>query len=170
MLQKIVLLKNWNCFKISRIWRNSHLFDMLFSQKLQWVLLLQDYFKIQKCDPMLTTKILLLTRIILKTFQKKKKDSSLCFWSYFWFGHVLFHFVMLLLTYSAPRTRILSSTTHSPRFGAKSEIYYSLLLFTITIHLLLFMTLFTPNFCLFKGGCPLYFKQVFSVLISGLLS
>ena len=48
--------------------------------------------------------------------------------------------------------------------------HYSLLLFTVTIHLLLFMTLFTPNFCLFKGGCPLYFKQVFSVLSSGLLS
>ena len=39
-----------------------------------------------------------------------------------------------------------------------------------TIHLLLFMTLFTPNFCLFKGGCPLYFKQVLVEFISGLLS
>ena len=59
-------------------------------------------------------------------------------------------------------------------FGTKNEIYYSLLLFichdslllfTVTIHL----SLFTPNFCLFKGGCPLYLKQVFSVLSTGLL-
>ena len=166
-----MLLKNWNCFKISQIWRNSHLFDMLFSQKLQWVLLLQDYFKIQKCDPMLPTKILLLTRIVLKTFQKKKKDSSLCFWSCFWFSHALFHFVMLLLTYSAPRTRILSSTTHSPRFGAKSEIYYS----SVTIHGYYSLSLFTCYYSLrifayLRGGCPLYLKQVLSVLSSWLLS
>ena len=44
--------------------------------------------------------------------------------------------------------------------------HYLLLLFTVTIHLLLFIS----NFCLFKGGCPLYLKQVFSVLSSGLLS
>ena len=48
---KLMLLKNWNCFKISRIWRNSHLFDMHFSQKFQWVLLLQDCFNIQNVIP-----------------------------------------------------------------------------------------------------------------------
>ena len=81
---------------------------------------------------MLTTKILLLTRVILKTIQKKKEESSLCHASLF--GQVLLHFVMLLLTYSAPRTRILSSTTHSPRFGDKKwnllfACHYSLSLF-----------------------------------------
>ena len=100
---------------------------------------------LQDCDPMLPTKILLLTRIILKTFQEKKKRF------------LIMLLVMLLLTYSTPRTRILSFTTHSPRFGAKSEIYYS----SVTIHLLLF----TPKFCLFKGGCPLYFKQVLVCLV-----
>ena len=76
------------------------------------------WFQYSKCDPMLTTKILLLIRVILKSFQKKKEDSSLYHASLF--GHSLLHFVMLLLTYSAPKTRILSSTTHSPRFGDKN--------------------------------------------------
>ena len=74
------------------------------------------------------TKIFLLTRVILKSFQKKKEDSSLC--HALLFGHALLHFVMLLLTYSTPRTRILSSTTHSSRFGDKNwnllfTCYYS---------------------------------------------
>ena len=34
----------------------------------------------------------------------------------------------------------------------------------------LFMTLFTPNFCLFKGGCPLSLKQVLIKFSSRLLS
>ena len=51
ILQKIVLLKNWNCFKISQNWRNSHLSDMHFSLKFQWVLLLQDCFNIQNVIP-----------------------------------------------------------------------------------------------------------------------
>ena len=50
--------------------------------------------------------------------------------------------------------------------GQKVKFTIHLSLFTITIHL----SLFTSNFCLFKGGCPLYFKQVFSVLSSRLLS
>ena len=148
---KIVLLKNWNCFKIPRIWRNSHLFDMLFSQKFQWVLLLQDYFKIQKCDPMLTTQIMLLTKDHFEDFPKEKERFFighalfhlvmllLTYSLHYAFGHALFHFVIFLLTYSAPRTRIWSPTTHSPRFGEKSEIYYS----SITIHCYYSLSLFT---------------------------
>ena len=64
------------------------------------------------------------------------------------FGHALFHLVMLLLTYSAPRIRILSSTTHSPRFWAKSEIYYS----SITIHYYYSLSLFT---CYYSCHCSL---------------
>ena len=75
-------------------------------------------FQYSKCDLMFPSKILLLTRIILKTFQKKKEVFSLCHASLF--GHALLHFVILLLTYTAPRTRILSSTTHFPRFGDKN--------------------------------------------------
>ena len=48
----------------------------------------------------------------------------------------------------------------------QKEIYYS----PVTIHPVLFMTLFTPKFCLFKGGCPLCFKQVLVKFSSGLLS
>ena len=120
-----------------------------------------------ECNPMLMPKILLLPRVILESFQKRKgKILHASLLSYFLcFGHDSLHFAMLPLTPSATKTRFLGSITHFPRFGAKNEIYYSLLLFTITIHLLLF----TPKFCLFKGGCPLYFKQVFSVLSSGLL-
>ena len=55
-------------------------------------------------------------------------------------------------------------------FWAKKKNYYSLLLFTVTIHLSLFTRhysplLFTPKFCLFKGGCPLYLEQVFLCLV-----
>ena len=57
-------------------------------------------------------------------------------------------------------------TIHLSLFIVTIHCHYS----PVTIHLLLFMTLFTSNFCLFKGGCPLYLKQVFSVLSSGLLS
>ena len=89
----------------------------------------------------------------------------------FTFGHALLHFAMLLLTQSAPKTRILSSTIHSPHFADKKmKFTIHLSLFTVTIHPLLFITLFTPNFCLFKGGCPLYLKQVLVELSSGLLS
>ena len=50
MLQKIVLQKIWNCFKISWIWRNSHLSDMHFGQNLHWLLLLQDCFNEILCS------------------------------------------------------------------------------------------------------------------------
>ena len=95
----------------------------------------------------------------------EKKDSSLCFWSCFWFSHALFHFVMLLLTYSALRTRILSSTTHSPRFGAKSEIYYS----SVTIHCYYSLSLFTCYYSLrifaYLKGVVLYISSKFLVCL-----
>ena len=119
-------------------------------------------FQYSKCDPMLMPKILLLTRVIMESFQKKKEDSSCLplvifslLWS--WFTTLCHASSDKICT----KDKNFSSTIVSPRFGAKSEIYYS----SITIHLLLFMTLFTPNFCLFKGGCPLYFKQVFICLV-----
>ena len=97
----------------------------------------------------------LLTKMILVTFQAKMLHA---------FGHATlfshasdticskdknhYAFVMplrfpMLLTQYAPKTRMKSLTTHFPRFGAKNEIYYSLLLFiyhyslslfTVTIH------------------------------------
>ena len=108
---------------------------------------------------------MLLTKPILKSFQKKREASSSChalLWSCFLY-HVLlcFDLAMFLLIKFAPKTKIFSSTIDSPHFGDKKEKFtIQLSLFTITIHPLLFMTLFTPNFCLFKGGCPLCLKQV----------
>ena len=143
------------------------------------MLLLQD------CNPMLPTKIFLLTRMISMTFQAKMLHYALGHA----FGLAILCFAMLLTQY-APKTRIIMLLVKSyfvlPCFfwhnmlqrqeyrvlqlishvlGQKMKFtihcYYS----SVTIHLLLF----TPKFCLFKGGRPLYFKQVFSVLSSGLL-
>ena len=50
-----------------------------------------------------------------------------------------------------------------PTFWAKKENYYSLLLFTCHYSQYYSKLLFTPKFCLFKGGCPLYSRQVFLV-------
>ena len=114
-----------------------------------------------ECNPMLMPKILLLTRVILESFQKEKGRFFMPP-----FCHIFYALVMLPLTPSATKTRILGSTNYSPRFGAKNKIYNSLLLFICHYSLLLFTCYW---FFLFKGGCPLYFKQVFSVLSSGLL-
>ena len=98
---------------------------------------------LQDCDPILPTKKNASDKNHFEDFEKKK-DASLCFWSCFWFSHALSHFVMFLLIYSAPTTRILSSTTHSPRFGAKSEIYYS----SVTIYCYYSLSLFTCYYSL----------------------
>ena len=78
---------------------------------------------------------------------------------------VMLCFVMLLLTYSAPKTRILSSTTHSPRFGAKSEIYYS----SVTIHCYYSLSLFPCYYSLrifayLRGVVP-YISSKFGVCL-----
>ena len=131
----------------------------------------QNGYNIQKCYPMLLTKIFLkvdmkwsqkvLTKLILKSFKKKMKESSsrhALLWSYF---HALLCFdLAMLLLKNLQKTKNFSSTIDSPRFGDKKKKFTIQSLFTITIHQLLFMTLFTPNFCLFKGGCPLCLEQV----------
>ena len=103
--------------------------------------------------------------------KRKKKDSSLCLWSYF------FDLVMLCYIFSCFSWHILLQGQEFwvlqliPHvLGTKIEIYYSPVTIhcyysLVTIHLLLFMTLFTPKFCLFKGGCPLYLEQVFLCLV-----
>ena len=124
-------------------------------------------------------KILLLTKVILKSFQNKMEDSSLChalLWSYF-FALVILCYTLSCFSWHNLHQRqefwVLQFIPHV--LGTKNEIYYSpvtihLSLFIVTIHPLLFMTLFTPNFFLFKGGCPLCLKQVLVELSSGLLS
>ena len=127
-------------------------------------------FQYSKCDPMLMPKILLRYCFwqgsIWRLSKRKRKILHAYLLSYFpCFGYDLLHFAMLLLTQSAPKTRILSPITHSSRFGAKSEIYYSSVTIhcyysSVTIHLLLF----TPNFCLFKGVVP-YISSKFLVCL-----
>ena len=138
-----------------------------FQSKVSMSTTTSRLFQYSKCDPMLMPKILLLIRII---FKKKKEDSSCLPLSYFpCFGHNLLHFAMFLLTQYASKTRILSSTTYSPRFGAKNEIYYSLLLFICHYSLLLFTCYYSLRIFAYLRGAVPYFKQVFSVLSSGLL-
>ena len=166
MLQKIV-----NCFKTSRIWRNSHLSVMYFSQKFQWVLLLQGFFNIQNMIPCSCRRSCFWQGLFWSLSKKKREDSSclpfvIFFMLWSWFS-TLCHASSDTICSKDNNFEFYNSF---PTFWGKKRnllfiCYYSLLLFTVTIHLLLF----TPNFCLFKGGCPLYFKQVLSVLSSELL-
>ena len=120
-----------------------------------------------ECNPMLMPKILLLTRAILESFQKEKGRFLMPP-----FCHIFYALVMILYTLPCflwhhllqrQEFWVLQLIPHVLGQKMKFTIrcYYS----SVTIHLLLF----TPKFCLFKGGCPLYLKQVFSVLSSGLL-
>ena len=126
-----------------------------------------------KCDPILLTKIFLKIdasdKAHFEVFPKEKGGIFImsCFalvmlsLSCHALAMLCFDLAMFLLIKFAPKTKIFSSTIDSPRFGDKKEKFtIHLSLFTITIHPLLFMTLFTPNFFLFKGGCPLCLKQV----------
>ena len=119
------------------------------------MLLLQDYFKIaipcsqQNIPP---------DKNDFDDFPSK--DASLCFWSCFWSSYTLFCHASSDTICSKDKN--IESYNSFPTFWGKNEIYYSLLLFICHYSLLLF----TPKFCLFKGGCPLYFKQVFSLRTS----
>ena len=156
-----MFLKIRKCFKIPRIWQKililPFLFDMHFSQKLQWVLLLQDCFNAHD-------KNIASDKGHFEDFPKEKGRFFIMPCFTFWYCFVTFCHASPDIFCSKDKN--FRSTIVSLHFGAKGEIYYS----SVTIHLLLFMTLFTSNFCLFKGDCPLYFKQVFSVLSLGLLS
>ena len=112
---------------------------------------------------------MLLTKIFLKidasnkahfeVFSKEK--GGIFIMSCFALAILCFDLAMLLLTKSTPKTKIFCSTIDSTHFGDKKEKFIiHLSLFIVTIHLLLFMTLFTLNFCLFKGDCPLCLEQV----------
>ena len=85
-------------------------------------------------------------KLILKSFQKKREESSSChalLWSCFLYHvmlclghalpwscfHALLHFAMFLLTKSASKTKIFSSTIDSHILKTKREIHYSLSLF-----------------------------------------
>ena len=157
MLQKIV-----NCFKTSWIWRNSHLSVMHFGQKFQWVLLLQGCFNIQNVIPCSCWRSCFWQGLFWSLSKKKREDSSCLpfvifsmLWS--WFS-ILCHASSDTICSKDKNFEFYNSF---PTFWGKKWN----LLFTVTIHCYYSLRIF----CLFKEGCPLYFKQVFSVLSSGLL-
>ena len=90
---------------------------------------------------------------------KKKKMLHYAFGHAF--GLVILCFAMLLLAQSAPKTRILSFTTHSPHFGAKNEIYYSLLLFIYHYSLSLFTCYYSLRIFAYLRGVVPYISSKF---------
>ena len=131
----------------------------------------QDCYNIQKCDPLFLTKIFLKIdasdKAHFEVFPKEKGRIFMpCFalvmlplschallWSCFHLCYPLPCFSWQNL-HQRQKFSALQLIPHV--LETKREIQYS----PVTIHSLLFMTLFTPNFCLFKGGCPLSLKQV----------
>ena len=59
------------------------------------------------------------------------------------------------------KSLLLRFCSQKVKFTIHYTVHYSLftVLFTIHYSLLLFIILFTPNFCLFKGNCPLSLTQ-----------
>ena len=97
-------------------------------------------------------------RYSLKKSLNRKRRNLRTLLSYF---HDL-AIAMLLLTKSEPRKWQKNFSWILSQKNGKNTIHFSCsqitihgLLFTDTVHFLLFMTLFTLKFCLFKGGCPL---------------
>ena len=85
-------------------------------------------------------------------------------------NHDSLHFGIIPLTPSATKTIILGSPTHSPRFGAKKENYYSLLLFTRHYSLSLFTGTIhrycsLRNFAYLRGAVPYIQSKCFLCLV-----
>ena len=128
-----------------------------------------------KCNPILMPDILLLTRV--GSLSKKKKGGFSMTTTFVIFPMLWSWFSTLCHAYSDTicyKDKNFGFYNSFPTFrGQKMKFtihcYYSLSLFANTIHCYYSLLLFTPNFCLFKGGCPLYWNQVFCMLSSGLL-
>ena len=85
-------------------------------------------------------------------------------------NHDSLYFAIIPLTPTTAKPIILGSPKDSPRFGQKRKITIHPSLFTchyspVTIHWYYSPLLFTPKFCLFKGGCPLYLIKCFLCLV-----
>ena len=125
-----MFLKIRKCFKIPRIWRKililPFLFDMHFSQKLQWVLLLQDCFNAHN-------KNIASDKGHFEDFPKEKGRFFIMpcftFWSYF-------------VTFCHASPNIFCSKDKNFEFynafptfwGQKVKFTIHLSLFTVTIH------------------------------------
>ena len=134
---KLVLLKTWNCFKISWIWQNSHLSDMHFSQKLRWVLLLQDCFSIQNVISCSQQKYCFWQESFWRISKRKRKILH----------YAMLHFLVILcyilscfswhILFQGQEFWVLQLIPHV--LGTKIEIYYS----PVTIHYYYSLSLFT---------------------------
>ena len=115
-------------------------------------------------------KLMLLTKLILKSFQKKREASSSChalLWSCFLY-HVMLCFGHTLLwpchaspnkIYTKDKNFLLYNWFHT-FWRQKGEIHYSPITIhchysSVTIH-----DTVHSEFFLFKGGCPLCLEQV----------
>ena len=132
MLQKIVLQKSKT---VSRYPGFSERFWFSYLSSLHNG---QDCFNIQKCDPMLITKILLLTKVTLKSFQKKRKILHYAIPS---FSHTFFALVMIYYTLpcfswqNLHQRQEFSTLQLIPHvLGQKVKFTIHLSLFTVTIH------------------------------------
>ena len=112
-------------------------------------------------------------------FYSKDKNFGFCFWQRkmlpYAFGHtfglVILCFAMLLLTYSNSRTRILDSTTHSPRFGQKVKFTIHLTLFTVTIHCHYSpVTIHSEFFAYLRGVVPYIWSKFLVCLVQNFFS
>ena len=147
---------------------------MHFSQKLQWVLLLQDCFNIQNVIPCSWQRYCFWQGSFWSLSKRKRKIL------HYAFGHTfLIWSCFVTLCHASPNIICTKDKTFGfynsfPTFGGqKLKFTIHLSLFTVTIHchyspVTIHDTVSLRS--LFKGSCPLYFKQVLVVLCSGLLS
>ena len=139
------------------------------------MLLLQGCFNIQNMIPCSCRRSCFWQGLFWRLSKKKREDSSCLpfvifsmLWS--WFS-TLCHASSNTI---CSKNKNLDFYNSFPTFwGKKWNLLFTvtihLSLFTVTIHYHYSLLLFTSNFCLFKGGCPLYLKQVLSVFSSELL-
>ena len=111
-------------------------------------------FQYSKCDPMLMTKDIASDKGHFEVFPKEKGRFFIMpcltlIWSCF---VTLFHASPDIICTKDKNFEFYNSF---PTFwGQKMKFTIHLSLFTVTIHPLLFMTLFTPNFAYLRGVVP----------------
>ena len=167
---KFVLLKNWNCFKISRIWRNSYLSVMHFGQKFKWVLLLQGCFNIQNVIPCSCRRYCFWQGLFWSLSKKKKEDSSclpfvIFFMLWSWFS-TLCHASSDTICSKDKNFEFYNSfpTFWGKKWNLLFVCHYSLLLFTVTIHCYYSWHCSLRIFAYLKGVVP-YISSKFLVCL-----
>ena len=103
---------------------------------------------------------------IYKCFHFKHAKGGYKTKNIIWFlmlGNDSLYFAIILLTPSATRTIMFGSPNIPHVLGKKGKLLFTCHYSPVTIHWYYSLLLFTQKFCLFKGGCPLYSRQVFLV-------